>query len=145
MQELALQLSKRRLFMMRVVTLFTLIALIVELSFNIEPSSYFDGKYNTHILYSLIIYKLIELPILYFLLFHRHLLYVIKNINIDESFEKIKKHTMLLFFLIPQGNIVFGVISYKISGNVISFFIFMFIAFIALILTKPNKFLQYNK
>ncbi len=145
MQELVLHLSKRRLAMMGIILIFALTSLIVNYNFNIEPASYFDGKYNTIILYSLILYKLIELPILYYILFYRHLLKVVKNINVDESFETIKKHTKLLFFLIPQGNIVFGVISFKVSGDVLYFLIFCFIALITLFVTKPHKLIQHNK
>lgn len=145
MQELVLQLSKRRFLMMKVVVFFALLSILVNYFFEIKPTTYFDGKYNSLALYFLIIYKLIELPILYYILFHRHILKLDKNININESFEKIKKHIKLLFFLIPQGNIVFGVISYKISGDVLYFLIFCFIALITLILVQPNKLIYTNK
>ncbi|MDA7817218.1 hypothetical protein N9A28_03390 [Sulfurimonas sp.] len=144
MTEWVLYLNRRRLYMFSVIILSMIIAIIVDYNFTIEKPTYFEGKYNMQIVYFLILYKLIELPILYYLLFHRYVSQVIRKINNKESFVKLKKHTKLLFFLIPQGNIVFGVISYKVSGEISYFFIFTIIAIIALFMTKPNRFLQYN-
>lgn len=108
--------------MMGVVVFLAIIAIIVSYSFTITPSSYFGGKYNSFMLYFLIVYKFIELPTLYYLLFHRHVMHIRKNPDYHERLDKIRKHTKLLLFLIPQGNTVFGIISYKLSGNTCIFF-----------------------
>ena len=141
MQDLVLHLSKRRAIMMGIVVLLAIFAIIVSFNFDITPSSYFDGSYNNYFLVALIIYKLIELPILYYLLLHRHVVHIRKYDNYLERLPKIKKHIKLLLFLIPQGNTIFGIIAYKLSGNVIFFLLFSSIAIITLFLTKPDKLL----
>ncbi|MFK5938681.1 MAG: hypothetical protein QM497_09840 [Sulfurimonas sp.] len=141
MQDLVLHLSKRRAIMMGVVVLLAILAIIVSFNFKITPTSYFGGSYNNYFLFALIVYKLIELPILYYLLLHRHVVHVRKYDNYLERLPKIKKHTKLLLFLIPQGNTIFGIIAYKLSGNVMFFLLFSSIAIITLFLTKPDKLL----
>jgi len=127
--------------MMGVVVLLALFAIIVSFNFKITPTAYFGGSYNNYFLVGLIVYKLIELPILYYLLLHRHVVHVRQNDNYLERLPKIKKHTKLLLFLIPQGNTIFGIIAYKLSGNVMFFLLFSSIAIITLLLIKPDKLL----
>ena len=135
MQVLVSHLKKRRFIASGVVILLALIAFVVSFTFEIEKTSYFNGKYNEILLYGLVTYKLIELPIIYYFLFHRYL-----NKSYDEEFFlKIKKHTKLLFFLIPQGNTIFGLIAYKLTGNIYYFLLFSLIAIITLILINPNR------
>ena len=141
MQDLVLHLSKRRAIMMGIVVLLALFAIIVSFNFKMTPTSYFGGSYNNYFLFALVVYKLIELPILYYFLLHRHVVHVRKNDNYLERLPKIKKHTKLLLFLIPQGNTIFGIIAYKLSGDVVFFLLFSFIAIITLFLTKPDKLL----
>ena len=139
MEEHINYLYKRRQIMMAVVIVLALIALIVSLNFSITPSNYFNGVYNYSFIGFLFVYKIIELTILYYLLLHRHAKYIKHNPLTDELLQKIKKHTKLLLFLIPQGNTVFGIISYKLSGDVKYFLFFSLIALITLILVNPNK------
>ena len=127
--------------MMSIVVALALISVIVSINFQFQPTLYFAGEYNFYFLLFLILYKIIELPIVYYFLFHRHILHMKNNKNYEKKFEKIKKHTKLLFFLIPQGNTVFGIIAYKISGNVYYFLLFSSIALVTLLFTKPNKLL----
>ena len=141
MQDLVLHLSKRRAIMMGIVVLLAILAIIVSFNFKVTPTSYFGGSYNNYFLVGLIVYKLIELPILYYLLLHRHVVHIRKFDNYLERLPKIKKHTKLLLFLIPQGNTIFGIIAYKLSGNVMYFLLFSSIAIITLFLTKPDKLL----
>ena len=138
MEELIAYLIKRRIMMMGIVVLLAVLALIVSYSIPIAPSSYFGGKYNTQLIYGLIVYKFIELPILYYLLLHRHLVRLRNHAHYEEHLPKLRKHAKLLFFLIPQGNTVFGIISYKLSGNILYFLFFSCIALITLYLIKPN-------
>lgn len=139
MEEVIVYLKKRRVIAMMAIVLFAIIAIVVSYNFKITPPLYFNGKYNLIILYSLIIYKIIELYILYYLLFYRHILYLRKNDNSLEYLTKLRKHAKLLFFLIPQGNTIFGIIAYKLSGNVTYFLFFSSIALITLGLIKPNN------
>jgi len=141
MQDLVLHLSKRRTIMMGVVVFLALLAIVVSYNFKITPTSYFGGSYNNYFLSGLFVYKLIELPILYYLLLYRHVVYVRKYDNYLERLPKIKKHTKLLLFLIPQGNTIFGIIAYKLSANVLFFLLFSSIAIITLFLVKPDKLL----
>lgn len=146
MEELVAYLIKRRIIMMSIVVLLAMIAITVSYTIHFTPSSYFGGKYNQILIYSLIVYKLIELPILYYLLLHRHLVILRNHKHYHEYLPKLRKHSKLLFFLIPQGNTVFGVIAYKLSGNVLYFLLFSCIALITLYIIKPNniKFTKCN-
>ncbi|HQS67360.1 MAG TPA: hypothetical protein PLM93_09285 [Sulfuricurvum sp.] len=143
MTEVVAYLHKRRMIMMGAVVLLAVIAVIVSYNFQMVPATYFGGKYNLLFIYALIVYKLIELPILYYLLVHRNLKKLKKNSSYEESLLKFKKHAKLLLFLIPQGNTVFGVIAYKLSGSILYFLFFSCIALITLYLIKPNKFKLY--
>ncbi len=143
MTEVVAYLHKRRRVMMGAVVVLAVIALIVSYNFHISTLTYFGGKYNELFIYALVVYKLIELPILYYLLLHRHLRVLDKNIDNQEFISKLRKHAKLLLFLIPQGNTVFGIIAYKLSGNILYFLFFSSIALVTLLLIKPNKFKLY--
>ena len=143
MHETVTYLSKRRIIMMRVVVLLAIVAIVVSYTIQIPQAKYFGGKYNSAFIYSLIMYKLIELPILYYLLLHRHIVALKLNINTAQRLLKFRKHAKLLLFLIPQGNTVFGLIAYRLSGNVLYFLLFSSIALITLYLIKPNKIKLY--
>ena len=91
--------------------------------------------------YGLIIYKVIELAIIYYILMHRHVVFIMNN-KVAEAFkQKLHKHTKLLLFLIIQGNTVFGIIAYKLSANVLFFLLFMCIALAAILFVNPKKLL----
>lgn len=141
MKETVVYLEKRRFFMIGIVVFLGIFALVVSFNLQVTPSIYFGGMYNTYFLFFLIFYKLIELPILYYLLFHRHVKYLQYNSLEEEILLKIKKHSKLLLFLIPQGNTIFGIIAYKLSGNIVYFLLFSSIALITLFLVKPKKLL----
>lgn len=138
MDELSDYLIKRRMLMMRIVALLAVIALIVSYTIQITPFTSFDGKYNHLFIVALIIYKLIELPILYYLLLYRHVRALRRENHSEDHLVKLRKHSKLLLFLIPQGNTIFGIIAYKLSGHVIYFLLFSGIALITLYLIKPN-------
>ncbi|MFA6188619.1 MAG: hypothetical protein WC680_05010 [Sulfuricurvum sp.] len=143
MHEVVSYLNKRRNMMMGIVAFLGIFAVVVSFTLQIPQAKYFGGKYNNIFIYSLIVYKLIELPILYYLLVHRHIVALRLNINTAERLLKFRKHAKLLLFLIPQGNTIFGIIAYRLSGNVFYFLLFSSIAIITLYLIKPNKFKLY--
>ncbi|MFT5660065.1 MAG: hypothetical protein ACI9TV_000699 [Sulfurimonas sp.] len=145
MQELINTLNKRRIVTIYVVVLFALTSLIFNYNFNITAPIYFDGEYNIYIANGLIIYKVIELIIIYYFLFHRYLIKLRSITYTIEDYPKLKKHTNLLLFLIPQGNTIFGIIAYKLSGSVLYFLLFSCIALVTLILVKPNTLSLANK
>lgn len=139
MQTLIDDLNRRRIIGIGIVTVLAIIAVVFSYNFKFSPSSYFGGKYNDYFVLALIIYKVIELSILYYILLYRHIVFLKQTPNYSHRFPKIKKHTKLLLFLVPQGNIVFGIIAYKLSANVFYFLVFLFIAVITLYIIKPNK------
>ncbi|MDP2079061.1 MAG: hypothetical protein Q8J85_13545 [Sulfuricurvum sp.] len=143
MDELVAYLHKRRLIMMGIVAFLAILAIASSYFIHLSPSAYFGGKYNKTFIYTLIVYKFIELPILYYLLLHRHLRALEKTLDHEALLVKLRKHSKLLLFLIPQGNTVFGVIAYKISGNVLYFLFFSLIAIVTLYFIKPNKLKLY--
>ena len=145
MQALVYSLKKRRKIAIYIVLLFAFISLFLDYNLQIAPLNYFDGKYNIYFIYGLIVYKFIELIIIYYVLFHRYLIKLRNKTYKTEEYAKLKKHTSLLFFLIPQGNTIFGVIAYKLSANVLLFILFVTIALITLILVKPEKLLVSDK
>lgn len=138
MQELIHALNKRRIVTIYIVGLFALIAVVFDYNFDTTTPTYFDGKYNMLIANGLILYKFIELAIIYYFLFHRYTIKLRTLTYTTENYPKLKKHTNLLLFLIPQGNTIFGIIAFKMSGSVLYFLIFSFIALISLLLVKPN-------
>lgn len=142
MEDITLYLSKRRLLMMKIVALIFLLSLVYNHYFSITPLNYFDGKYNFKFVYGLMLYKLVELIILCYLLFFRYIKIFNEYIADDALLMKYKKHVKLLLFLIPQGNVVFGIISYKLTGEIIYLLFFLIVAIITIYIINPksNKF-----
>ncbi len=134
-------LEKRKLFIIKLLLVFALIAIIVSFFFSPTPPKYFGGKYNMDFVYALIAYKIIELFVVYYILMHRHILFLRKYPTTLEFIEKLKKHTKLLLFLVIQGNTVFGIIAFKFSGSILYFLLFSCIALVALLLLDPKKLL----
>ncbi|PHQ55629.1 MAG: hypothetical protein COA30_06330 [Sulfurimonas sp.] len=141
MQELVNTLEKRKSFIVKLLALFASLALVFNFFFTLSPPEYFDGKYNIYFVYALIVYKIIELFIIYYILMHRHILFLKKNSANDKFKAKLTKHTKLLLFLIIQGNTVFGIIAFKLSANVLFFLLFSCIALATLLLFQPKKLL----
>jgi hypothetical protein len=139
MEEITGYLKKRRAISMIVVTTLAFIAVGVSWKFHISRALYFNGAYNTIFIYALIVYKIIELVLLSYFLFYRHQRYLKNNEYTYEFLVTLKKHTKLLFFLIPQGNTIFGIIAYKLSGEVFYFLIFSCIALVTLTIINPNS------
>lgn len=139
MINLVTHLNKRRKIIIFLIICFASLSILFHFTYTIVPLNYFDGKYNQLFIYGLITYKLIELPILYYILLHRHTLKLKNNDNYNTAFQRLTKQSKILFFLILQGNTIFGVISYKLSGDVLFFLLFMLIALLTTILVKPNR------
>ncbi len=139
MYDVTVYLMKRRRIAMFAVIVLALIAVIVSWNFHISRLMYFGGKYNNLFIYSLIVYKILELLLLSHFLFYRHNRYLRKNDPTPLFLVTVKKHAKFLLFLIPQGNTIFGIIAYKLSGNVLYFLIFSFIALLTLFIINPNS------
>lgn len=139
-------LQKRRKMMFYIVLLIACIGVIVDQVFEIEPVSYFDDvKTNLYLVYFLIGYKVIELNVLYFFFYHRHMLKYFDTEHCDKLLQKFDKNAKRFFMLVPHGSVIFGIISYKLSGEIGYFLLFLSIATIALYLVKPKKILDYKK
>ncbi|MDQ7044686.1 MAG: hypothetical protein Q9M32_02045 [Sulfurimonas sp.] len=137
--DLVTQLNKRRKIILYLIVLFSLLSIIVHFNYEVVPPEYFDGKYNMLFAYGMVLYKLIELPILYYILIHRHLLKIEKDEFYSLIYPKLEKQSKVLFFLVLQGNTIFGLITYKLSGSVLLFLLFMLIALVTTYIIKLNK------
>jgi len=139
MGELQANLFKRRKIGMIVILLLSIISVVVDSLYGVEPIIYFDAQYNMYGVYFLLLYKFIELAILYYILMHRYLQKNDFYVESSDLFAKATKHMKLLFFLIPQGNMVFGFIAFKLSGNVLYFLTFSAIGLVTLYFININK------
>lgn len=130
--------SRRKIVLNLILSLF-IIALSVDLLFDIQAVSYFEHETQMYIVYGLIVYKVIELMIIYFLFYYRHLVKC-EHLPSDETLlKRFETNGKRFFMLVPQGNIVFGIISYKLTANVGFLFIFLSIALITLLSVKPQR------
>lgn len=139
MTELELLLKKRKKIAVFAIFVFAFIITFVDYNFDITPLTYFEPQYNTYAIYFLIVYKLVELPILYYILFHRNIALSKDKTSNSKEYLRLLKHTKLLLFLIPQGNIIFGIIAYKLSTDLLYSFLFISIAFMTLFLVPQTS------
>lgn len=137
MDELIAQLHTRRKIGSLAVFFSVLVAIVVSLTIDITPSFELEA-YGLMIVEALFAYKVIELFVIYYLLIHRYI-----REPLSQSFDKMVKHSKLFYFLVPQGNIVFGMIAFKVSGDVRYFLFFSLIALFVLLIMNPNK-LYFN-
>lgn len=139
MENLISSLNKRRSVIFFIIGIFSVLSLLIHFNYEITIFSYFEEKHNILFIYGLIVYKLFELPLLYYILLHRHLLALKKEGENAETYSKLEKQSKVLFFLIIQGNTIFGIIAYKLSANILFFLLFMLIALIITHIIKPTK------
>ncbi len=132
--------------MFYILLLIACIGMLVDYLFEIEPVGYFeDEAINLYLVYFLIGYKVIELNVLYFFFYHRHLLKYFDVEHDDELLKKFNKNAKRFFMLVPHGSVIFGIISYKLTAELGYFILFLFIASIALHLVKPKKIFDHKK
>jgi len=138
MKEITQALGKRRKLMFIILVAIALLLLVVNYFYTMTPSTYFDASTRYYIIYFLIFYKLVELNVLYWWFFTRaH--QKLKDKNYDEAHKpKFEKSAKRFFMLVPHGSVIFGFISYKLSGDIHFFFLFLAIATIALLLVNPK-------
>ncbi len=139
-------LRRQRRMMFYIIFALAIVGVMVDTIFTIEAISYFeDTQTNMYMVYFLIAYKLIELNVLYLFFYKRHLLKYYGADHTDELLHKFEKNAKRFFMLVPHGNVIFGIISYKLSANIGFFLLFMCIATVALYLVKPKKILDHIK
>jgi hypothetical protein len=56
-----------------------------------------------------------------------------------EDLHNFKKNVNRFFFLVPQGSIVFGILSYKLSTDIRYLLLFLLIAAVVVLIVNPNK------
>lgn len=137
MQTVIDTLSKRRKIMFYILMAVAIIGVSIDRFFDIPATSYFGEEYTMSIVYGLITYKIIELSILYFIFYHRHLVKLSSKSSSDEHISKFEKNAKRFFTLVPHGSVIFGIISYKLTVNIWFFLLFILIASTTLFLVKP--------
>jgi len=136
MQNTKLRLNKRRIIALSVLSTIAILSLVVDRYFPFSPPSYIDAKYHMPLVYFLLGYKIIELGIFYMLFYKKHYLKTLAEEYHITSLEKFEKQAKKFFFLVPQGSIVFGILSYKLSGKLL--FLWLFLAIAAAVLWRVN-------
>ncbi len=139
MQTLIDNLSKRRRMMFYILIAIAVMGIIIDQSFDITATSYFGEAYNMYIVYGLITYKLVELSVLYYIFYHRHMRQLSAQQHISELQEKFEKNAKRFFMLVPHGNVIFGIISYKLTAEISFFLLFITIALTTLLIVKPAR------
>jgi len=139
MQNTKQRLNKRRNIALVVLVVIALLSLIVEHYSPLSPPTYIDAKYRMPLVYFLIGYKIVELGIFYLIFYKKHYLKTLAEEYHVTSLEKFEKQAKKFFFLVPQGSIVFGVLSYKLSGNIFYLWLFLTIAATLLWWVDPKK------
>lgn len=136
------KLQSRRKTVFIILLAISFIAVGVEIFFDIKPLHYFEYEIQLLLVYTLISYKLIELVIIYFIFYHRHMIKC-RNHNCSEALlSRFEKNGKRFFILVAQGNIVFGIIAYKLSGMIGYLFLFLFFALLTLSLVRPHEVLK---
>ena len=139
MKEIKTSLYKRRKIGFIVLFVIALLGYFVNLYYPLTPPSYIKPQWRMPMVYFLITYKVIELGIFYLLFYRKHYLKLLEAQFHTHLSKKFEKNAKRFFFLVPQGSIVFGILSYKLSGTVGYLWLFLSISAIALLLVNPKK------
>ena len=139
MQQIKILLSKRRKIGLIVLLAIAIIGYLVNIYTPFSPPSYIASEYRMPLVYGLIGYKIIELGIFYLLFYRKHYLKLLEETFHTHLLEKFEKNAKRFFFLVPQGSIVFGILSYKLSGDIAYLWLFLLIATTTLLLVNPTK------
>lgn len=142
MQTVKHSLFKRRKIGLLVLLTISILAYFINHYYPFSPPSYIAAEYRMPLVYFLIAYKIIELGIFYLLFYRKHYLKLLEAEFQTQLLEKFEKNAKRFFFLVPQGSIVFGILSYTLSGKIEYLWLFLAIAFIALMLVNPRKLLE---
>lgn len=140
MENLISNLQNRRRLMFYILFAIALIGIGVDRFFEISPADYYSPALQLYFVYGLIAYKLVELLVLYFFFYHRHMI----RCSLAEHDELLRalfeKNAKRFFMLVPHGSVIFGIISYKLTAELAYFLLFLSIAFVALSLVRPQAY-----
>jgi len=135
-------LSKRRKIGFLVLLAIAILGFVINRYYPFNPPSYISPAWRMPMVYGLIFYKIIELGIFYMLFYRKHYLKLLETEFHTHVLEKFEKNAKRFFFLVPQGSIVFGILSYKLSGEISYLWLFLSIATITLLLVNPKKLME---
>jgi hypothetical protein len=139
MREIKTSLYKHRKIGLIVLFVIALLGYLVNRYYPFSPPSYVAPQWRMPLVYFLIAYKIIELGIFYLLFYRKHYLKLLETQFHTHLLEKFEKNAKRFFFLVPQGSIVFGILSYKLSGEIGYLWLFLAIALSTLLLVNPKK------
>ena len=139
MKEIKTSLYKRRKIALIVLFVIALLGYLTNLYYPFTPPSYVKPQWRMPMVYFLITYKVIELGIFYLLFYRKHYLKLLEAQFHTHLLEKFEKNAKRFFFLVPQGSIVFGILSYKLSGKIGYLWLLLSIALATLLLVNPKK------
>jgi len=139
MRTIKTSLCKRRKTGFIILFIIALLGYLLNHYHPLTPPSYVRPQWRMPIVYFLIIYKILELSIFYIFLYKRpHYRLLESQFNID-TLKKFEKNAKRFFFLVPQGSIVFGILCYKLSGEIGYLLLLLTIAIGTLFLINPEK------
>lgn len=139
MHAVKLSLIKRRKIGALVLLFIALLGYVINRYYPFSPPSYISPDYRMPMVYFLITYKVVELGIFYMLFYRKHYLKLLEAQFHTHLLEKFEKNAKRFFFLVPQGSIVFGILSYKLSTHIGYLWLFLVIALSTLLLVNPKK------
>ena len=138
MREIKTSLYKRRKLGMVVLFGIALLGYLVNLYYPFSPPNYIKIQWRMPVVYFLISYKVVELSIFYMLFYRKHYLKLLEVEFHSNILEKFEKNAKRFFFLVPQGSIVFGILSYKLSGEIGYLWLLLAIALVTLFIVNPS-------
>lgn len=144
MQKIKHTLIKRRRIGFIILLLIAGLGYITNIYYPFMPPTYISQKWRMPLVYFLLTYKIIELGIFYLFFYRKPYLKLLETQYHTHFEEKFKINAKRFFFLVPQGSIVFGILSYKLSGQINYLWIFLLIALVTLILVNPKKLKEEN-
>lgn len=139
MKHIKLSLLKRRKIGLLILGVVAVLGYMMDIYYPFSPPTYINEKWHMPMVYFLISYKIIELGIFYLVFYRKHYLRLVESEFHLDFVDKFKKNAKRFFFLVPQGSIVFGILSYKLSGDIQYLWLFLFIAAMTLLMVDPKK------
>ncbi|MCF6244018.1 MAG: hypothetical protein L3J43_03160 [Sulfurovum sp.] len=139
MEKIKRSLLKRKKIGMFILLLVAILGYIIHIYYPFHPLLYVSRQWRMPLVYFLLAYKIVELGIFYFIFYHKPYQKLLESLFHTHYEEKFKINAKRFFFLVPQGSIVFGILSYKISGEIGYLWLFLAIAATVLLLVNPKN------
>jgi hypothetical protein len=139
LQHIQNALLKRRKIGFIVLFIIAILGYFIDQYYPFLPPEYISPEWRDPFVYFLITYKVIELGIFYLLFYKRYSIALIEAKFHLHAVAKFEKNAKRFFFLVPQGSIVFGFLSYKLTGEIMYLWLFLCISTLALWLVNPKK------